>query len=287
VVQGAEFDLLDIRFYAETTPVIWFRSNEPVEDLNNNILTVDDKAILARDTALTAQSDLDDHIGETGVSEHAIATTAVAGFMSAADKLKLDGIQANAQLNILAPVDAIELISRKETTLHSHPLATPTLDGFMTAADKVKLDGIEAGAQVNNITPGQASTLTGGGNADSLHGHGFSVGSESFTAAVHLITDHAGIPGVEAFPGFVQDFNISPKQVLTGVTVFNVPYGFTLETISSGYAEILDLGIWGASESFFVNDVSTSGNTGTTVFECFAGGGGDILMSVWQAGFGT
>lgn len=290
MVQGAENDLIDIRYYTETTPVIWFRSNEPVEDLNTNILTVDTKAILARDTALTAQTDLGNHVGQAGVAEHAVATTAAAGFMSAADTAKLSDIQSQAQLNVLSPVDAIELISGKVTTLHEHPLATPTLDGYMEAADSTKLAGIASGAQVNNITGAQATALTSGGNADSEHIHGFSVGSEAYTEAVHATTDHTGIPGVTSFPGFVtSSFNMSSIQINPGVMVFNQPYGLSsLECLSAGFQEIFDFSVWGASEAFIINDVSISGTIGTVAFEVHPGvGSGDMGMRVWQVGHGV
>ena len=38
------------------------------------------------------------HVGSGG-SEHAVATASVAGFMSASDKSKLDGIQSGAEVN--------------------------------------------------------------------------------------------------------------------------------------------------------------------------------------------
>ena len=291
MVQGAENDLIDIRFLKVTTPVIWFRSNEPLEDLNVNILTIDDKAILARTTAQTAQSDLAGHIGQVGLAEHAGATTGLSGFVTAEDKVKINGIQAGAQLNILAPTDAIELVSLKVTTLHEHPVATPTIDGYMTISDKLKLNGIQTGAQVNNITPSQATTLTSGGNADSLHGHGFSVGSETFTAAVHSTTDHTGIPGVAAFPGFTaSSFESGPAQIGLGVTVYTRTYGgfSSLEAISAGHRRMLDFGFWGAGEQFRINDVSISGNDGTVVYEnaTVGLGSGDMLFQCWQVGYG-
>jgi len=364
MVQGAENDLLDIRFYLESTPVIFNRDNEPFEDLNNNILTVDNKAILARDTASATASELAAHIGNSGFStlvvelvhgavgggpflvgeavsggtslatgvvnkvnasslivgsilsgpfldtelitgggsgatanltsdpvpvpEHADATTGVSGFMPASDKAKLNLIQDGAQLNILAPVDAIELISRKVTTLHSHLLVTTLTDGFMSAADKTKLDGVQAGAQVNNISAVDAATLTGGGNADALHGHFFSAGSETFTAAVHLTTDHAGLPGIGGFPGFVEDaYNLGPVQTFAGQTVFPVVFPFsTLDVVVGGMTHFLDFGIWGASEEFRVDDLSKAALTGTITYSCIPGGAGDIEMRGWIGGFG-
>lgn len=43
--------------------------------------------------------------------------------------------------------------------------------GVMSGDDKSKLDGVEALAEVNNISDSNATTLTGGGNADALHTH--------------------------------------------------------------------------------------------------------------------
>jgi hypothetical protein len=57
------------------------------------------------------------------------ASSSEAGFMSAADKSKLDGVQAGAQVNPGA--------------------ATTSANGLMSAADKTKLNGIASGAEVN------------------------------------------------------------------------------------------------------------------------------------------
>jgi hypothetical protein len=288
--QGIENDLLDVRFYLESTSVIFNRSNEPFEDINNNTLAIDNKAIAARDTALTVQTDLGNHLGQGGVLEHAVATLTEAGFMSAADKAKLDRIQEQAQLNILAPVDAIELISRKDTTLHAHPEATTLIPGFISAADKGKLDGIASGAQVNNISNGDVITLTTGGNADALHGHSFAPGTEGFTEAVHAGTNHTGLPGIPSFPGFATSGWIeSTEQSGPGVTVFSNPYGaFTsLEVVAGGWRYIRDLGWWGLTEAFSINDISVIGNTGTITFEVLAGGFGDMQARCWQVGFGV
>ena len=84
-----------------------------MEDINNNTLTIDNKAIAARDLALAVSATLGTHVGQQGPSEHADATSGVAGFMPPGDKAKLDNIQPNAQINILDPVDALGLVSRK------------------------------------------------------------------------------------------------------------------------------------------------------------------------------
>jgi Phage tail fibre repeat len=105
---------------------------------------------------------------------HGTATTSADGFMSAADKAKLDGIAAGAEVNQNAftnikvgattisadsKTDTLELVAGNAISLTpdaindkvtiSVPTATPSADGAMSAADKAKLDGIAAGAEVN------------------------------------------------------------------------------------------------------------------------------------------
>lgn len=293
MVQGAENDLADIRFFTVESPVIFNRDNDPFNNLNNNSLIVDNKAILARDTAVQAQIDLAAHIGTGGVPEHAGATPALSGFLPTADKTKLDFIQAGAQLNILAPVDAIELISRKPTTLHKHLPATAVNDGFLSAVAKTKLDTIELAAQVNNLTPAQAATLTSGGNADTEHTHNFVGTAETFTEAVHLITDHAGIPGIGGFTGFIKvPYESGPSQVNPGVTVFTKSYDVTdsftsLHVVTAGLSHITDFGWWGRDETFLVTGVSVVGTDGIVTYEVVQGGGsGDMQMRCWQGGYG-
>ena len=76
------------------------------------------------------------------------------GLMTGADKTKLDGIDAGAQVNVATDLSntpaastvSVESSTGTNTTL---PAATATLAGVMTGADKTKLDGIDAGAEVN------------------------------------------------------------------------------------------------------------------------------------------
>lgn len=78
-----------------------------------------------------------------------------AGVMTAADKVKLDGIAPGADVNVGTD---LSITARGTTTLDiasstgldaTVPAATQLLTGLMTAADKTKLDGIQAGAQAN------------------------------------------------------------------------------------------------------------------------------------------
>jgi hypothetical protein len=135
---------------------------------------------------------------------HAAATTSTAGFMAAADKSKLDGIAAGAQVNqnafanVVAGGATIQADGATDTLAinagagitisgdatndaltiavtangHTHSEATTSAGGFMSAADKSKLGGIAAGAQANqnafsNILVG-STTVSADGPTDTL-----------------------------------------------------------------------------------------------------------------------
>ena len=110
---------------------------------------------------------------------HSAVTTSVDGFMSAADKTKLDGIATNAN-NYVHPsytafdsglykitvdstghISKVTAVSKSDITALGIPaqdtntiyvVATQTSDGLMSSVDKTKLDSIASGAQANTIT---------------------------------------------------------------------------------------------------------------------------------------
>jgi hypothetical protein len=95
----------------------------------------------------------------TSTHGHSTATQAASGFLSAADKKKLDEIQAGAQVNAVTSVNsktgAVSLTASDvgaAPTNHAHSEATTAASGFMSAADKTKINNIETGAQVNTVT---------------------------------------------------------------------------------------------------------------------------------------
>jgi hypothetical protein len=77
------------------------------------------------------------HVGATG-SAHGVSTTSVAGFMSAADKTKLDGISSGAGATYVHPA-----------THSADMIVDGTTNKAYTAVEKTKLAGIAAGAEVN------------------------------------------------------------------------------------------------------------------------------------------
>ena len=87
------------------------------------------------------------------------ATATAPGFMSAADKAKLDGISAGANKTVVdAALDAgsANPVQNKavKTALDGKAgtaVATTSTNGLMSAADKTKLDGVEAGANKTTV----------------------------------------------------------------------------------------------------------------------------------------
>jgi len=106
------------------------------------------------------------HVGATGTA-HGTATTSVAGFMSASDKAKLDGIQAGAEVNqnAFAQVkvgattidadsksDVLELVAGTNIAITADAgsdSVTIAGTGIWPNADKV--DGCDAGTGANNV----------------------------------------------------------------------------------------------------------------------------------------
>ena len=159
------------------------------------------------------------HVGARG-SEHALASISEAGFMSGAQKAKLDGVQSGAN-NYVHPDSgavpgsyAIVTVNAKghvtggskPTTLadygiadaaalahvgtsgNAHAVATQTASGFMSAADKVKLDGVNPTATkyvhpTSSVVPGTYMSVT----VDAA-GH-VAAGANPTTLAGYGITD--------------------------------------------------------------------------------------------------
>ena len=76
---------------------------------------------------------------------------------STADKTKLDGIAAGAQVNVatnlgITGTGNARAITSSTGSNVSVPMATASNAGLMATGDKSKLDGIAAGAQVNTVT---------------------------------------------------------------------------------------------------------------------------------------
>lgn len=118
---------------------------------------------------------------------HAVATSSSDGFMSAADKAKLDtpdttysdgltasGTPLTVRVNFATSGGNNGTSRTAARADHGHAVATPTAAGFMSAADKAKLDAPETafgdGLSVSGTTPATVSVnfaTTGGNNGTS------------------------------------------------------------------------------------------------------------------------
>lgn len=164
-------------------------------------------------TALTATraDHVHAHGDQLGGTLHAIVTTSIPGFMSAEDKVKLDGVSAGATpvglgnsvpmtiAAVGAPGDST--LASRENHVHAHgnqeggtthALVTVSVAGFMSAPDKVKLDGISTGATntpLSSATPSPIAAVGGVGSAsnaargDHVHAHADQGGGTQHTVA--------------------------------------------------------------------------------------------------------
>ena len=175
------------------------------------------------------------------------ATTSAAGSMSAADKSKLDGIQAGAEVNVNADWNATSgdaqilnkptfvasvagtspIVSTGTTTpTISITAATTSTAGSMSAADKLKLDGIASGAEVNqnaysNFVVG-ATTISANSETDTLTliaGANITLtpnaGAESITIAA---TGSTGVSSVSGTAPIVSIGGANPVISITAAT---------------------------------------------------------------------
>lgn len=170
------------------------------------------------------------HGDQAGGTLHAPATAAAPGFMSNADKSKLDGVEPGATATPLsgaAPPSVAAASSAGTGTSAArgdhthghgdqaggtlHATATPASPGFMSDADKGKLDGITPGATVTPLSgaaPPNVASASGAGSdtsaarADHTHGHGDQAGG----------TLHA--TATPATPGFMSN---ADKGKLDGI----------------------------------------------------------------------
>jgi hypothetical protein len=158
------------------------------------------------------------HVGAGGVSEHAIATGAAAGFMSPSDFTKLSGVAVGATANdtdanlknranhtgtqlagtisdFAAAADARAAITSTPAAHvgsggSQHAQATTSVDGFMSAGDKTKLDGVAAGATANDTDANLRNRATHTGTQ--LH----TTISDFHSAARDSVVDNAIVDGV-------------------------------------------------------------------------------------------
>lgn len=202
------------------------------------------------------------HGNRGGGSLHAAATNAVAGFMSAEDKAKLDTVEAGAtatpdptnqtpqNVGASSVVGTSQELARADH-VHGHgdqaggalhAAVTGTEAGFMTPAQKTKLDGIEAGANntaLASVAPGTIGTANVQGTSaaaareDHSHAHGAQAEPSLHAAATQIAsgfmsdTDKAKLDNVAEYATEMYVDNTTTPQPLgfatPGVSVDAAP----------------------------------------------------------------
>jgi hypothetical protein len=162
---------------------------------------------------------------------HSEATTSAGGFMSSADKIKLNSLNSVDLLNrvnhtgeqAIATVTGLQAaLNTKAATTHSHSDVTTTSNGFMTAADKIKLDGIVTANLLNraNHTGEQAiATVTGlqtalNGKASTTHTH---ADATTTVAGFMSSSDKTKLDGIVT-ANLVNRANHTGEQAISSVT---------------------------------------------------------------------
>ena len=228
------------------------------------------------------------------IPDYENATTEYDGLMSAADKTKLDGIQAgannythpasaagakasglykvqtDAQGHVIAAVDVVKEdittlgIPAQDTTYVD---ATTEYDGLMSAADKTKLDGIQAGA--NNYTlPVATASMLGGVK----QGAGCTI-SEDGTLAVKALPDGGTTGQILTKTADGEAWQNVPEPDMTGV----VKYGGAGITADGEAISTLAVGDFDAAPFGVV--AIHGGSTGTGI-SGYGGAGNSQLFTI-------
>ena len=163
----------------------------------------------------------------------AAATQSTPGYMSAADKAKLDGVEAGANKTIVdAALDAGSANPVQNKAVKAAldgkagtAVATTSANGLMSAADKAKLDGVEAGANKTTVdavldaaseNPVQNKAVkaaldkklsTQGGEVSGALSltRGITVGCTKDDAGIHLYKDSVGVAKLTSGSADVND----------------------------------------------------------------------------------
>ncbi|MEE4238747.1 MAG: hypothetical protein V2I51_18655 [Anderseniella sp.] len=136
-------------------------------------------------------------------SRFSLATTSTNGLMAAADKSKLDGVEAGAQVNVATNIaqgtrtsTAVPITSSTGTDA-TLGVATTSLAGVMSAADKTKLDGVAANATANDSDANllNRANHTGTQSASTITGLASVATAGTFVALSDSPADYTGQQG--------------------------------------------------------------------------------------------
>jgi hypothetical protein len=191
------------------------------------------------------------HGSRGGGAQHAQASPSVAGFISAADKTKLDGISSGAAaLASSAPANVgtaaavgVGTTAARSDHVHAHAAqtdgtlhaaATPSVAGFISAADKTKLDGVSSGAAALASTTPAAVAFTGAvgvgttaARSDHVHAHGAQTDS-----TLHAVAT----PALDGFMSATDKTKLDTVATSAAALTATAPTQITVTTAAVGVA---------------------------------------------------
>jgi hypothetical protein len=206
------------------------------------------------------------HGARGGGTQHAAAVAGGAsGFLTGADKTKLDGVASGAAaLTSSAPANVgttaavgVATTAARADHVHAHAAqtdgtlhaaATPSVAGFQSAADKTKLDGISSGAAALSSTTPAAVAFTGtvgvgttAARADHVHAHAAQTDGTLHAAAT---------PSVAGFQSAADKTKLDTIATSAAALTATAPTQITVTTAAAGVATV-------AAKGDHVHSVST------------------------------
>ncbi|WP_419890729.1 tail fiber protein [Paenibacillus xylanexedens] len=167
-----------------------------------------------------------------GVHTHANATPTVPGFMSAEDKTKLNGVEAEANKYvhpvthppaIIAQDTGNRFVSDAEKASWSGKAetteATTVAKGLMSPTDKQKLNGIQPAAEVNQNAFSGVNGVVATSKSDTLQltgGTGITITEDAATKRLTVTATGDATPGAHASSHITGGTDVIPDAVIGG-----------------------------------------------------------------------
>ena len=214
-------------------------------ETSRGMMSADDKAKL-NGVAAGAQVNVETNLGTTATSTTRTvtsstgdnvtlpaATTSEAGVMTAADRSKLNGVAAGAQVNVATNLGTSATSTTRTVTSSTGgnvtlPAATTSEAGVMTAADRSKMNGIEAGATGDQTAAeilALLKTVDGAGSGldadtvDGMHASSFLTGVTSSAVGDAVAELSVGSKGTYALLFNSTIETVAPGVVRSGSTL--------------------------------------------------------------------
>lgn len=189
-ISTAQQSALDLKANLES-PVLTGTPSAPTATVGTSSTQIATTAFVNAEIANDATPK--SHIGTTGTA-HGVATTSVAGFMSSADKTKLDGIAASAN-NYMHPASGVTAGTYKSVTVDANGHITAgtnptTLSGY-GITDAASL------SHTHSYLPLTGGTLTGNLSVTSAGQASIEIGRVDGVASTPFIDFHAGATAVD------------------------------------------------------------------------------------------